>query len=134
MVEEYAKMQPFTHYSDVTHINLYAGSRDTLVPERLTMNSFAPNIIHKNTDHLKNVFHTLDHNSPYYFKPFLDAFVPGVFAAFLQNKDTHGIFKYSEIDSQLDGSQGKKKTSLFDVSPSQTLKRGDRDLFLSPEL
>ena len=33
-------------------------------------------VVSLSTEHMRNVYQSIDHNSPYYYKYFLDAFVP----------------------------------------------------------
>ena len=66
----------------VLHLNMHGGTRDILVlPENshTSRYNFASNAsLYVLTENMRNVYKTIDHNSPYYFKPFLDAFVPSL--------------------------------------------------------
>ncbi len=85
MIEDYKRFEPFKMFPKVNHINLYGGARDTIVSEKFTTNLIVQNSLLENTDHLKNLYMTVDHNSPYFYKHFLDAFVPKVVSSFIRH-------------------------------------------------
>lgn len=62
---------------NILHINLHSGPRDHLVKNDV-IQTF-PDVkwaINLSTQRMKNVHQSLDHNAVYYYKHFLDAFVP----------------------------------------------------------
>jgi hypothetical protein len=60
------------------------------------------------TEYMRNLFMTLDHNSPYFFKPFLDAFIPGVFSVFLRDRPFSFEFR----------TEGGKESFYLNLAPS----------------
>jgi hypothetical protein len=72
----------------VLHLNLNGGSRDLLVKlDPISSAHFGfKNSINLGTHEMRNLHTSIDHNSPYYYKYFLDAFVPSLFTAFLTPK------------------------------------------------
>lgn len=79
--------QAFKPHENVLHINLKGGTRDILVQSTVDRQAFSKYEVNIATPNMNNVFHSIDHNSPYFHKPFLDAFVPGALYAFITAQD-----------------------------------------------
>jgi len=77
----------FKPHEDVLHVNVKGGSRDILVQTNVERQSFSRFEVNVATPFMNNVFHAIDHNSPYFHKPFLDAFVPAALYAFITADD-----------------------------------------------
>jgi hypothetical protein len=73
----------FKPHDTVLHINMKGGTRDILVQTTVERQAFSKYELNIATPSMSNVFHSIDHNSPYFHKPFLDAFVPSALYAFI---------------------------------------------------
>lgn len=101
---------------DCLHLNIHGGSRDFLVRADLTPSDHFgfKYFININTEDMRNVYQSIDHNSPYYYKPFLDAFIPLALDTMTSLSNTKE--RYEKVKSQI-------KFTLFKEEPEN-----DRDL------
>lgn len=125
MLAELEKSKLFEEHSKITHLNIYSGTRDILVADKISMNAFTPKANLVNTEHMRNLYLSLDHNSFLYYKPYLDAFIPGAFASFLETRDMSKYFGFQETFKEFDTS------NLTEISHYHTLKSAERDIKLS---
>ena len=63
--------------------------------------------INKASDSMRNNYKSLDHNSPYYYKHFLDAFIPAIITAMATHEDIEtryskvlNLFEFDSLNTQ----------------------------------
>lgn len=56
---------------------------------------------------MRNIYKSLDHNSPYYYKHFLDAFIPAIITAMATHEDIEtryskvlNLFEFDSLNTQ----------------------------------